>query len=482
MALALPIPSDLSEVARIDHLRLRRRLLSGEWSSDLWGRMRQNLGAVRAEAIGEPDMSANPFESVCSGAAALFDLPVRLKHADAASLRAMDELRGQALLDPLMARVQAMTLGCREELVRVDAHVDRGLVTVGYRPVHVDLCAQLRPDPRSPSRPIEVVEWVERHAPDDPTTKIWTREVWSVDGEPVHAVLSEDGKTDLSRFYGLPDGGARGAQYPVWSTETGRPVLPYVLFHASVTGQLLDSYYRQETVQGTLNVGVLWTFFTHVVRRASWPQRWLAGGTVAGASTKGGRSEVVADPATVLEIVKDPQFEGQITAGQWGSGSDPKAVADAISVYEARFAGYAGLDPSDVQRVAGDPRSGIALTVSAAGRRGAQRRYQPVFQPSYEELVFATACAVNSRFGARLLAEQGWTAEFQGLPPSPDERRADREETLALLDRGLLSPTEARARILGETLDQAEAGLRAITAITLTPGRQLAAPRDQETR
>lgn len=451
-----PIPTDPSEAVRVDHARLRRRLMSGTWREDLAGRMRRNLGNVRAEAIGEPDMSANPFEATCTGSAALYDLTPKVKNPDAASVVAMGEWTSAAQLWPQMARNQAMTLAQRELLLKVSVSVETGRPEVVYTPVYIDL-ALLEPDPIRPSRPIRIRHAVQRAEPVSGRA-VWTWDEWDIRDVPVYRILASDGETDVSVAYGLPAGGLRGEAYPAIRGD-GRAFLPFSTYHAAVTGYLLDPFYRRELVEGNLNVGVLWTFFGHCVRAASWPQRYLIGGAVASERAENNLRRIVADPATILEVLADPSFEGQPSAGQWGSASDPEAVAKAIGLYEARFTAYAGMDPADLQRTSGDPRSGIALAISQEGRIRAQRRYAPVFAPSDADTLSITASLVNRALGFSAAAEDGWEVEYTALPPSIEERDAKRRETLELLAAGLLTQAEARAAILGGSIEDAEVAL-----------------------
>jgi hypothetical protein len=459
-----PIPLDLTETARIQHTRLRRRMLTGLWREDLAERMVQNLGNVRAEAIGEPDMAANPFEATCAAASALYDRPPRIHQADASSLQAMQGWTETAMLYPLMSRVQRDVLGMRELFLRVSVHQVNGAPRVTYTPAYADMVLP-RPDPRDPSRPIELLEYVVRPDPQN-GRPMWTLDEWSVDGVPRHRVLDDKGM-DISEHYGLPKGGLHGDAYPALRHDRVA-ILPYATYHAAVTGCLLDPWYRQELVQGSLNVGVLWTFFTHCVRAASWPQRWISGGFIAGASPEGNIRRVVADPATILEIMQDASFEGQVSAGQWGSASDPKAVAEAIGIYEQRFTGYVEIG-SELWRRNADPRSGIALTIDRTGRIEAQRKYSPLFVPPDGEVLQITAVLVNRAMGAPLVAEDGWKVEHTALAAPMDQRKADREEVLAMLAGGLITKAEARAKILDETIEEARTAIAAIEAATLPP-------------
>jgi hypothetical protein len=73
-----------------------------------------------------------------------------------------------------------------------------------------------------------------------------------------------------------------------------------------------------------------------------------------------------------------------------------------------------------------------------------------------------TAAAMN-RLDGGSRPENGYRVACALLPLSVGEQAQIERETLALLDRGLLSPAEARARILGESVQTATAALAGIT-------------------
>lgn len=463
MGLPLPLPSNLAEVARVEHTRLRRRITNGEGLQDFKNQLFQNFGPTRAQAIGEPDASLNPLDDNCSAAAALYDLHPRVGNTDAASVPALVRLVDDALLYSLMPRVQKDTLVQREELIRADVRLDAGSPVATFRPVYADM-VEMRADPRNPAQPIELFEWVERTPPGGGQGTVWTRERWSIDGVPVHQVLSADGLEDLSPFYGLPRGGARGDQYPAIRLSDRRPFLPYVLFHAAQTGHLLDSFYKRELVIGTLNVVGAWTYYLHVLERASHGQRYIGGGQVAGTVGKDGRLQATGDPASIVEILKDPRDTGgQLLIGQWGAPVDPLAMARSIGIYQERFNTYTGVDFRR-QSDASDPRSGLAIVADTAARRGAQRKFAPVFAPSDVQLLSITAALANIALRGRYFAEDGWTIEHVGLPPSPEERDAERAEVLELLDRHLITRLEARIRLTGEDPEAARTALALVDA------------------
>ena len=168
----------------------------------------------------------------------------------------------------------------------------------------------------------------------------------------------------------------------------------------------------------------------------------------------------VADPTSILmfEFVDDKQ---QGMQWQWKSGAEIDKMQD---VYERRLAMLAqswGLSPADLVRSSADPRSGVALSLSRAGTREVQRRRAPVYRPHDQRLAAMTAAAMN-RLDGGSRPEGGYRVEYALLPLSTGEQAQLTTETLALLDRGLILPAEARARILGENVDTARAALASV--------------------
>ena len=133
---APPVPRDPREAARWSHTRLRMRLLSGAWASDLKARLRRSLGHVRSEAWGDPDLSSNVFASVCSQLAVAYDREPSVTHKDGLAAEMMFASLKAAGWSSQMQRVQRDTIGLREMLLRVDV-VDGG---IHLRPRESCLC------------------------------------------------------------------------------------------------------------------------------------------------------------------------------------------------------------------------------------------------------------------------------------------------------------------------------------------------------
>jgi hypothetical protein len=461
-----PVPNG-AEQQRIEHTRLRRRLMYGLGREDVRDRMRLAFGALRSDVIGEPDLSANPLLAACTAVAALYDRDPVVSHPigpDAAAALS-PFLR---TLWPLMQRVQRDTVAMREMLMRVDWRVDAsGVPEVVYRPVPPDMVVMKR-DPSRPDHPIEVREAVQ--VKDQLGREEWIWSVWrvTIDGsDGYHAFHAFDTDEDVSERYGFV--AQTGPTYQ-WRTLDGRCVLPFVLYHAAFTGALLDPYHGSELVYGTLDVAVLWTYHSHIIRNAAFEVRYTLGARIGadldyGDSGGGPRMRAVADPTAVLSVQRDPDFDGQPQIGALAPSADPLAIAEAIVIRERRLIAFAGLSPADVHRTSGDPRSGYSLAITREGQREAQRRYAPVFSPIDEELVGLTATALRLA-GGPTLPEVGWSVRHQLLPASPEERDAERRDVLELMSQGLLGRAEARAKLTGESLDQAQQALAAMQPLS----------------
>lgn len=443
-----PAPSDSTEAARWEHTRRRRRLLEGTYLDDLRQRLQEHVGTVRSQAWGPPDMSANPFRALCRELAVLYV-------SGAPDTRHLAELAGDDL-DPLRVaiadtglwaqstRFQAATIACREYLRRVD--VDE-LGEVLVRPVPSDLVLAWAHADR-PSVPVAVQEIRPRKSP------ITGKPVWTWD-----VVDIADPQAPIYRIVEAKDGGRHGDDwtalilgedqsgdaYPYRKAD-GTPILPYVLYHAEDQGdRLWDAYEGVEALEGALTLMVLWSMWVHVVRDASWPQRVIINGRVAGTESagmqQGARVEVVVDPAVVISVV--PLVEEQaVSIGQWVPGADANDLGAAIASYGSRLLVDAGVPPSDVERVGSDARSGYAISLTNDGKRAAQRRFAASFRDADERLIAVIATLLNRATGTNY-PEDGYSVIYQAIPLSPDELDARRTNILELLGAGLMGPSDA---------------------------------------
>jgi len=438
-----PVPKSPAEQRRWQHTRLRRRLLYGAWDRDLAGRLREQIGAVRAEAWGggsSRDMSSNVFRVCATGLAALYSRWPTISHEDGAAgiVAAIEE----AGLWPLMSRVQRDTLGLREMLIRVDV-TTAGALT--FRPVFPDMVLATS-DADNPGQPVTIKEARQRL---DPVSKKygWAWDVIDISNPeaPVYKILGTDGSDQTRRYLGVD--AMEGAAYP-YRDNQDRPIQPYAIYHAAETATLWDPYEWRELLEGSLSASVYFNLVAHTMRCASWPQRWTIGCEVAGSGYSdedgdgAGRSSIVTDPATVLMLRPSEDMAGQPTVGQWAPGADPQKLQETALAYEKRVATYAGVRASDILRQSGDPKSGYALSITRAAQREGQAAFEPMFRRADLSLIRIAAAMLNRANGSDL-PEDGYRITYEGIPLSPEEMKAQREQLEKMLTLGLMDKAEA---------------------------------------
>lgn len=446
-----PVPASPDEIERINETRLRRRLLYSDYEQDVLQLMQAQLGSVRRQAWGRPDLTANPYLAVADQVSQLY-----AEEPQVMGPGGHEELlqrMANAGVWPMMQRVQRDTFGLREMLVRVTVATETGDLVL--TPVFPDL-VEARCSPRRPSMPEAITEHI------DLGDNRWARMVTDLGDEklgiqPSLAVYDATNSKDITEeVLGRP--AMVGEAYP-YRNELGEPILNYVVYHAAETGRLWDYMTLFEVARGALNICLLLTYYQHMVRTSSWPQRWAVGVTVAGAeavTTDGSeapRKEVVTDPSTLLLLYPSEEDGGQVMIGQWQPAGDPEAVLRSVSMYERRVLLLAGLEPPDTTRQEADIRSGYSLAVQRESVRAVQRQFEPMFRRGDLQLIALCAALLNRAEGTSY-PEVGYRIEYRGLPPSPTEQRADREHVLALLAAGMIHPLDAYMKLHPEVTEE----------------------------
>lgn len=440
--LSAPAPADPSDVVRVQHTRLRRRLLYSCHEQDVIRLLEQRLGSDRARAYGRPDLTANAYLSLWSQLAVMYNQEPDILAPR--SSQALVEMVCELGYWPFMQRVQRDTLGLREMGVRLDFDDVGGVVT--WRPVFPDLVSA-ESEPRRPGVPVRVREWVECegawHLHDLCARRDvqWYR-VYDREGREV----TED---VLGRRY-------EGAAYP-YRDSTGAPYLPYVLYHAAETGCVFDPYTMREVVEGSLVVCVLLTFYQHVVQNAAWAQRYAVGIVPHGQRTAGPeearRAEVTADPATVFMADVAEGTQSPII-GQWNSPIDAESLLRSVMTYESRLHTIAGLHAPSVTRNEADIRSGYSLAVSRESVREAQSIYEPQFRRGDQQMLRITACLMNRNAGTRYSEiPADYRLTYRGLPKAPGELDAEAAAIQTEQDAGRIGPITAYMRRYPGTTD-----------------------------
>lgn len=428
----MPPPStDPVEMVRIEHTRLRRRMLYSQYEIDLDARIRKAVGNVKGDAWKPIDLTANPYLSLWGQVAVMYNVSPEVAAPGADGLLSAVEAAG---VWPLMQRVQRDTLGLRELWLRLEANPDG---TVVARPVPADMI-EAESHPSNPGVPVVIREWMH--------DKLfgWCRHILDISDleSPAYYVETSEGRDVSADVLGAD---YRGERYP-YRNRGGVPFLPGVLYHAAETGCLFDPYTMREVVEGSLMLGVYLTYFGHVLRDVAWSQRYVMGVRVLGADAVDAdgnamvsRREVVTDPATLLELEPDPAFTGQPLIGQWSTPADPVALLTAISMYERRILTLAGIQSPDVTRTESDIRSGYSLAVSREAVRELQRVYEPQFRRGDLQLLSICAALVNRATGTDYdESPAGYRITYRGLPKSPGELAAETAEVKARMAAGFI--------------------------------------------
>ena len=460
---AKPIAPNDETNLRWNENALRKRLLSGEYEQDLEDELYRHLPSDRREAWGVTDMSSNPMEQVTRQLSVLYhENPIVTNPEDISELVSREGYMTKSGIWSMMQRVQQLTLGIRETIVRIDVS-PKGTRTEGiiYRVVTPDF-VYIESSEDNPEIPLYYQElrlrfdetkqeysWVAdiMDIRDENNPKFYLRKV-----EP-NGELGEDVSSIFMEKAML------GTEYPFRDKEN-RPYLPIVIYHAQKTGKLWNSFDCQTLISGSLSSMVLFSFWLHVVRDCSWVQRYATNVFVSGLTQNSldepaRRSSISTDPSSILIFSQDPDINTQPVIGQFQAGADPEKLLQAVASYEYRVAVSCGISPSELTRTSSDPRSGYSLSVSRQGQRESSRSYAPIFRLCDEELCRKTAMLCNRYLGTSL-PESGYRVSYQALEYSPEEKEAIRKDVIEKLAASLISPIDA-IRQLNPDMDEEEA-------------------------
>ena len=453
-----PTPSD---TRRWMHSALRRRLIQGTFESDLERELARHLPADRRAAWGPADMSSNVLQNVCAQLSMLYSELPTVTHPDfdVDPLVGRNGLITKAGLYPMMQSVQQLTLAIRECIIRID--LQKGELI--YRVVTPDY-VYLGAEADSPDKPNYYQELSLRY---DSVNSRWEWIADCIDISEVpkfalHKVEADGslGEDVTEKYLGTP--ALYGEDYP-YRDSKGVPFLPIVVFRAEKTGSMWNAYQQSQLTLGSLSSAVLWSFFLHVCKSSSWPQRYgvncqLNGLTQENQNMSARRAAVSTDPSSILMFSsEEPGIQPQL--GQFQAGADPLKLLEAVSKYEVRVAVSAGIS-SDILRNSGDPRSGYAISVSKSGQREISKKFAPLFQLVDERLLAKSAKMVN-RFLGLGWPEQGYRIQYARIPLSPEEMKAQREDIIGKINANLIGYIEA-IQMLNPDLSREEAKAKLI--------------------
>lgn len=446
-ASAPPPPQNPIERARVEHTRLRRRVLYSMHRGDVAERVKQSVGPTRANAQKIVDMSSNPAWYTFSQLSALY--------LDTPEVRAPSDEIAAAIAESgwweMARRNQRDVCGMNDGFVRVE--IIEG--EPSYRLAPADLCEPIFL-PMRPQQPVAMREWIQD--PDDPMQWI---QVVTDPRERIYAAFDGNNKDVSERILG---GRYSGDAYPF--IVNGDAVHNYVAYHAAETGTGLDPWSGAEVFDGALQLGVYYSFFGHILRNTAWGQRWGINVEPAGgvASEDGTREEMVADPATVALFRQlEEGANGPPQLGQWAPPVDPEKILASVERYERRLVDMA-LGQVGVSRRDSDVRSAMSLAVSREERRAAQRAYEPVFRRSDVRLCRLTSGLMGGPV-------DGWRIQHVSVPRDSAELDAELKRMTDEIAAGLLDRVTAYQQLHpGLTRAEAEMAITEIAEINARTG------------
>lgn len=419
----LPSPELTADVMRWEATRKYRRILYNEHYQDVLTAVKKRVGTERTEGWKEIDLSSNVAVLAATSRAVLYAEPPTL-YADEGLVQAV----GDAGLWESMGRTQRDSIALRVVFVRPNI-VDGQL---RYRTVWPDMVT-VECDGDDTSRPIKLSELREFRNQHGKMEWLW--EVFDISDPamPTWKVVKRGGMQEDDRsaeFLGA-DAGVWPDSLRELGSPSGRPFIPHTALRAQKAPDFWDYREWMTIFAGTIAVCVDYSFYRHVMTDASWPQRWTVGAEPLGASQEGqganagvSRTKMVADPSVILQFAASSD-DTQPMMGQWKPGADPKLMLEAVQSYERSVLGRAGLNPADVHRVSGDPRSGYALALTRAGQQEAQRAEKPMNQAFILELTAKSAAMLNADTGTAYQAPEA--VEFKALKPSFAEQKEQSE-------------------------------------------------------
>lgn len=455
---------------RRKHQKFRADVLSGDWSGYVTERIKRDVGIERAREWGDADTNSNVARTIVEAQAVVHDRSGFISHDTPSAAQVMGEVLKRADWWPLSQRIESDMVGLNDVLCHVDTDEAGGVVLTPIRP-H---CIRATAHPRAP-RSAARVRWEQMRPPAAGGVPEAVFDTWdiTVPGSEFFRCEDEHG-TDVSAKFGVTP--LQGKTYR-WRRADGRAIIPIAWWHRYLTDGLWSPYVNAELFHATVSIAADLTYYHHLNFRASWAQRYTAGLSIQGERLQDGTDDVttlmslktgstgraaaiVADPAVVLSLTKDPDYgEGQPVVGQWGVSSQPAEVLEGIIARVQWVATEFGGPSSEVSGANHDARSAYAIVMSRAAQREAAQRLEPACRRGDLELLSVVATVLRVH-GGPSLPEDGWAVEYTPLPITQEELTAEREQLDWEMSKRLAGPISAYTRLHpGTNEDEALAAL-----------------------
>lgn len=433
-----PIATNADDAARWDLTGRRHRMLDGEWEPDLRQFMQQHIQADRLETWGAPNQAFNLFKMLVQQINVIYDDEPRVRNTmfDPES----EGFLAQLGIWPRLQKHAMYVIGLRESAIRIEHSrkfplgVNLRLVTPDFFEVEAPLDAPTIPHLIREARPRTVAG-----------KSGWAWDTWDI-RDPAAPSYTIQQQTESGQYVDVT--AQVLAEPPAWEwtdPDTGAPYLPWVVYHAADAGRMFDPAAWHELVHGALSVAMLWTFWLHAVKEASWEQKYAIDLVLQGLQNRGKgqaqRSRVTVDPTSVVMFSSK---EGRGAFGSIGAGIDPKLLAEAIVMYQSLIASHLGISPADITFGPQQGSSGIAISLTRDGLRKVQRKYIPQFRAGDEDLLRKIAL-VHNTFGDAMfprLPTGGYSVQHATIPLTTEEINALLDRNLKLIQAGVRSKVD----------------------------------------
>lgn len=427
---------------RAEWQMLRMRMLTHKFDEDAAQFFEEAYGVDNARMMGIPDTSLAPLPAQTAQLTTpgLYQKTPSMRWRNSrggeAVKRVIDEQDGilaQAMYWSMMRMVMYFTVGVGNQILAVTT-VDRNGRTVPVvQPAPVfDVAVECpEDDPMTPYR----LMWRRlrvRESRDGKTRQAdWFWDVYDISDpeNPTFRVMTSDLREDVTRVH-VP-----GYEGYGWVTPEGTPYLPFVFYHAAITGTFWHEY-RPALRQGTLRSVANWTM---TGQAALWSQgnHNLVGGVDPAAIPT---TEVMVDPdyskvAPLKTMRCTPgmvtfvpvEDEKQLQLLPMTSGVDLAKMVDFSNTYSINLAITDGISPSDATRRSANPTSGAALTISQADKRAFAASVTPAFAASDLQAARVLAWTMTAETGVYHEAE-GYTIRYAPIPLTPTEQKELRDQ------------------------------------------------------
>lgn len=427
-------PIFLDDAERVAETRLRHRLLCGEWRTDLENYILSHISGARKKLWGRPATSFSFMKTVYEQMAIRYNQAPIVKNSlvDNDATSAFIQSVSDSGLWQLMQQHELFVLAFNESLVEVRP-TPLGLVFELIRP---DL-VEITPNRYKKNQAVKIRKWAEYETQNGQCD--WVLESWSVEdpAEPIFRLEDLQGR-DVSEKFGVEP--MVGPAYPFYD-DSGVPLLPIILYHKMPGACVWNPFQGAETVDATLELGMLYTYWTHCVKNASFPLRTTVDLEPMGATSEDGRVRIMdTDPTGLARFRAVPNGNPQFY--QFDTAVDPAALHAVFIERERKLIRNAGISESDLKEGA-DPMSGRALALTREALRTIQAKYEVQFRHGDEQLLKAAAAAWN--FGVKNLFDgvpvptDGWKIAYPAIPRSHEELSIQQQKDDLQLQMGLTS-------------------------------------------